>query len=191
MPMSWDRREFLCRSTSFAVASAMGIGMCAVTSMAAEAAQDAIPLRLTNVNTNEAYDVQLFVNGGWNPNALLVCDHLMRDWRQAKSVVCDRKLYASLYVVQRFFAPSERVRIHSGFRTRETNDLLRSKGYSPADNSQHLYARAVDFSIPGAPLRDVAKAVKALGIGGTGLYLKDGFVHMDTRGRSAQWGDAF
>ena len=191
MSMSWDRRQFLLRSVAFAAAGVVGSSFCAVTAMAAEAAQDGIPLRLTNVHTAEAYDVQLFVEGGWNPNALLVCDHLMRDWRQKQSVACDRKLYASLYVIQRFFAPTERMRINSGFRTEATNELLREMGYNPAINSQHLYAKAVDFSIPGVKLREVAKTVKALKIGGTGLYLSDGFVHMDTRGTPAQWGDNF
>lgn len=191
MKISWNRRSFLAGAGSLLAAPMLGGMICAVTAQATQAAEDGVPLRLTNTNTGESYDVQLFVDGGWNPNALLVCDHLMRDWRQAESVACDRKLYASLYVMQRFFAPNERIRINSGFRTRKTNDLLRAKGYNPADNSQHLYARAVDFSIPGAKLRDVATAVRELKIGGTGLYLNDGFVHMDTRGSLAQWGDRF
>lgn len=193
MLQSTDRRGFLKRAGAFTALAATGgvVGMLAAP--AAQAAAATVPLRLSNVHTGESYDVELFVDGGWNANALIVCDHLMRDWRQKKSVNCDRKLYASLYVIQRYFAPNTRIRIHSGFRTQETNRILREQGYNPATNSQHLLAKAVDFSIQGANLRDVARAVKALGLGGTGLYLSDGFVHMDTRGpdKVVQWGDRF
>jgi len=186
------RRRFLRGAGAVAALSLLASGPLAeLVAPAAAAAEAAIPLRLVNVNTNEAYDVELFTGGQWNPNALVVCDYLMRDWRQKASTTCDRKIYASLYVMQRYFAPTERIRIHSGYRTDATNRLLREMGYNPAVNSQHLKAKAVDFSIAGADLRSVAKAVKALQLGGTGLYLDDGFVHLDTRGAAAQWGDSF
>lgn len=186
-----SRRDFLTGAGSLAAATVFGGVLSVLATPAIAAAASSEPLRLTNPHTGEAYDVELFVEGAWNANALIVCDYMLRDWRQKESVQCDRKLYAALYVIQTFFGPKQRVQINSGFRTEKTNQLLREQGYNPAVNSQHLYAKAVDFTIAGASLRDVAKAVRALKLGGTGLYLSDGFVHMDTRGKAAQWGDSF
>lgn len=191
MEIMQTRRSFLTGAGALAASTVFGGVITTLATPALAAAQHSEPLRLTNPHTGEAYDVELFIDGAWNANALIVCDYMLRDWRQKESVQCDRKLYAALYVIQTYFGPKQRVQINSGFRTQKTNELLREQGYSPAVNSQHLYAKAVDFTIAGARLRDVAKAVRALGLGGTGLYLDDGFVHMDTRGRAAQWGDSF
>lgn len=196
MQLDTSRRSFLLGASSFAAAALFSGVVASLATPAIAAAQGSEPLRLANAHTGEAYDVDLFVDGGWNKNALIVCDYMLRDWRQKQSVECDRRLYAALYVLQSYFNPKGRVQINSGFRTTKTNEALREAGYNPAVNSQHLYAKAVDFLIPGADLRGLAKAVKALKLGGTGLYLDDNFVHMDTRGAGAnghlaQWGDRF
>ena len=162
-----------------------------VEAQAQAASSSQIPLRLFNPHTNEKYDVELFVGSDWNANGLLVCDWMMRDWRQNKLVSCDRRLYAALYVLQRKFNLNEPIRVNSGFRSLETNRLLQRRGYNAADNSLHLAAKAVDFTLPGVNNREVAREVHALGLGGTGLYMRQGFVHMDSRGRQTRWGDSF
>lgn len=195
-----SRRNFLSGMGALAIWSGLGGSVPELLSPALAAAEQSVPLRLSNLHTGEAYDVELFINGAWNSNALIVCDYMMRDWRQSEAPTCDRRLYAALYVLQRYFSPNERVRIHSGYRSQKTNLLLREKGYNAAPNSQHLKAKAVDFSMQGADLRGVARATEALKLGGTGLYLSDGFVHMDSRGvqtagagagSGVKWGDSF
>ena len=155
------------------------------------AAAGSVPLRLLNPHTREAYDLDLFIGDQWNMDAVRVCDWLMRDWRQSLAVQCDRKLYAALYVMQRYFAPDGRINLHSGYRTEQTNEYLREVGYGPAVHSQHLKAKAVDFSIPGVSMKNVARAVYSLSIGGTGLYEDQNFVHMDSRGTQVTWADPF
>jgi uncharacterized protein YcbK (DUF882 family) len=160
-------------------------------------AEPMVPLRLFNPHTGETYSVELFSGSQWNKSGLLVCDWMMRDWRQKQVVNCDRKIYAALYVIQRKFTVSSPISINSGFRSNATNQMLRSNSISrnkgratsesPAVNSQHLYARAVDFSIPGVPVPVVSRYVKSLNIGGLGVYST--FTHMDT-GRVRQWGKA-
>lgn len=154
-----------------------------------------VPLRLSNPHTGEIYSVELFSGSQWNKSGLLVCDWMMRDWRQKQVVNCDRKLYAALYVIQRKFNVSAPIAINSGFRSNATNQMLRGKSISrnggratsesPAVNSQHLYAKAVDFTIPGIPVSVVSRYVKSLNIGGLGVYST--FTHMDT-GSVRQWG---
>lgn len=154
-----------------------------------------VPLRLHNPHTEETYAVDLFVGPQWNKSGLLVCDWMMRDWREKATVNCDRKLYAALYVIQRKFGADTPIYVNSGFRTEKTNDMLRAASIArhggrataeaPAVNSQHKLARAVDFSIPGVSVKEVSRYVKSLGIGGVGVY--DTFTHMDTA-RIRYWG---
>lgn len=193
-----NRRSFLAGMAGTAARAALPLGAaaalsvtCSVVAQAQQAAVGGVPLRLLNPHTNESYDVNLFIGSEWNANALIVCDWMMRDWRQNQSVSCDRRLYAALYVIQRHFSDQARIRINSGFRTQQTNQALRTLGYSPAENSLHLRALAVDFNIPGADMKQVARAVAALNLGGTGLYNRQNFVHMDSRGEPTRWGDSF
>lgn len=176
----------------------MGAMACPLSSlMLPESAMAApmVPLRLFNPHTKETYAVELFLGSKWNKSALLVCDWMMRDWRQKEVVNCDRKLYAALYVVQRKFNVTSPISINSGFRSQKTNEMLRANSLkrsngkatteTPAVNSLHLKARAVDFTIPGIPVGEVSRFVKSLNIGGLGVY--PSFTHMDT-GNVRQWG---
>lgn len=181
-----DKRAFLSKFGSLGAVALAGGAVATLCRPALAAAEASVPLRLYNQNTRENFDVELFSGSQWNPNGLIVCDWLMRDWRQNQMVNCDRRLYAALYVLQRYFSQTGRISIHSGFRTEATNTLLREKGYGAAPNSQHLNAKAVDFSIPGVDLKQVARAAWNLKLGGIGLY--ETFVHIDTRDNPYTWG---
>ncbi len=161
------------------------------------AAEDFVPLRLRNPHTDEHYEIQLFEGNSWNPNALLACNWMLRDWRQSKGkqvVSCDRKLFAALYVLQRKYAPNGYINVHSGYRSAQTNAMLRAQSIrrrggvyegTPAVNSEHIEAKAVDFSIPNVTPLEACRYVQSLKLGGVGRY--DTFTHMDT-GRIRHWG---
>ena len=68
--------------------------------------------------------------------------------------------------------------VTSGYRTRATNEWLRSQGIGAARDSFHLRGRAVDIKLSGVPLARVAAFGSVLGLGGVGLY--GAFVHLDT-----------
>lgn len=158
-------------------------------------AEEIVPLRIYNPHTGDKYEVQLFEGDRWNAMGILACDWMMRDWREKETVECDRKLYAALYVIQKKFGITDPIMIHSGFRSQKTNAMLRNRSIArrngqvtwetPAVGSQHILAKAVDFSLPGVPPREVARYVESLNLGGTGNYST--FTHMDT-GRVRHWG---
>jgi uncharacterized protein YcbK (DUF882 family) len=75
---------------------------------------------------------------------------------------------------------SDTVQVVSGFRHPKYNLILRKKGHQVARDSQHTKGNACDFFIPGIPTRVLHAWAKAQKIGGVGLYLDSGFVHMDT-----------
>jgi uncharacterized protein YcbK (DUF882 family) len=162
-----------------------------------------VPLRLANPHTGEKYEVELFAGQDWNASALLVCNWMLRDWREKRTVKCDPGLFAALYVVQRNFNADGFINVNSGYRSPETNAYLRAQSIarnggrataeSPAVNSQHIQAKAVDYTIPGVKPIEVTMFVKEklqqrTVIGGVGSY--SNFTHMDT-GSVRQWGRGF
>lgn len=164
-------------------------------------AAPSIPLRLRNPHTDERYEIQLFSGGDWNKSAIIVCDWMMRDWRQQKGQQikpCDPGLYAALYIIQRTFNSDGYLNINSGYRSEATNSMLRGRSIkrngrataeAPAVNSQHIRAKAVDFSFPGVPALETSKFVLGLQaktiIGGVGNYPT--FTHLDTASKR-KWG---
>lgn len=82
------------------------------------------------------------------------------------------------------------IRIHSGYRTPEYNAMLRRRTEGVARNSLHMYGQAIDFSVPGIPIRQVCQvamlARNRMGYGGIGYYPGAGFIHLDS-GRHRTW----
>jgi uncharacterized protein YcbK (DUF882 family) len=74
----------------------------------------------------------------------------------------------------------------SGFRHPKYNLILRKKGHQVARDSQHTHGNAIDFFIPRVATLTLHAWAKAQAIGGVGLYLDSGFVHMDT-GKVRYW----
>jgi uncharacterized protein YcbK (DUF882 family) len=110
-----------------------------------------------------------------------------RDWREKKSIAMDPSVVLALTNIcgdQRFEKRPEVVYIHSGYRTRKTNDMLRSQSNGVAKKSLHVLGKAIDFSIPGFSPSLIASIAREVLDGGVGHY--DGFVHIDT-GPKREW----
>jgi uncharacterized protein YcbK (DUF882 family) len=69
--------------------------------------------------------------------------------------------------------------ILSAYRTPETNAMLARKGFKPAENSLHLYGRALDVHF-GDKLAEAMRTARAMQRGGVGWYPDSGFMHIDT-----------
>jgi uncharacterized protein YcbK (DUF882 family) len=74
---------------------------------------------------------------------------------------------------------AERTTILSAYRTRETNDLLARTIFGVAENSQHIYARALDITLD-ARLAEAMQAARAMQRGGVGWYPRSNFIHIDS-----------
>ena len=66
----------------------------------------------------------------------------------------------------------------SAYRTAETNASLARTTFGVAENSQHLYGRALDIHL-GSRLTDAMTAARAMRRGGVGWYPHSGFLHID------------
>jgi uncharacterized protein YcbK (DUF882 family) len=67
----------------------------------------------------------------------------------------------------------------SAFRSLETNAMLARTTFGVAENSQHIYGRALDVRFA-ARLPDAVAVARAMRRGGVGWYPHSGFIHLDT-----------
>lgn len=144
-------------------------------------------LLLRHVQTGEVLSSRFERWGRLNPDEARRLEWFMRDWREGRSMPVDPDLLRFLARL-RHAAVLEghegEILLHSGFRTRKTNEMLRRAGKGAAANSLHLRSKAADISLPGLRPSRLARAARRTGLGGVGLY--SGFVHVDT-GHPRHW----
>ena len=75
----------------------------------------------------------------------------------------------------------------SGYRSPETNAMLRSQSSGVASNSLHMRGQAADLRIDGRSVNQIARAAASCQAGGVGRYSGSNFVHMDC-GSVRTWG---
>ncbi len=90
----------------------------------------------------------------------------------------DPRLLNTLVAAARHFKV-RRVHIVSGFRSPKYNLMLRKKGREVARDSQHTRGHAVDFRLPGVPIAKLHAWARSRRLGGVGLYVASGFIHID------------
>jgi uncharacterized protein YcbK (DUF882 family) len=73
----------------------------------------------------------------------------------------------------------------SAFRTRETNERLKATNFGVAEQSMHLFGRAIDVTFD-ARLSGAMQAALAMKRGGVGWYPRSYFIHLDS-GPTRSW----
>ena len=106
-------------------------------------------------------------------------NQFLRDHFTNESTQMDKKLIEVVVAAAKQFK-AETVLVVSGFRHPKYNLMLRKKGHQVARDSQHTHGNAVDFMIAKVPVKKLHEWAKAQKLGGVGIYLSSGFVHMDT-----------
>ena len=148
----------------------------------ATAEGDTRTLSFHHLHTGEDITITYKRNGRYDDAALKKIDWFMRDWRREKSVRMDPHLIDLLWETYREVGGSEPIQVVCGYRSPETNSMLRARSSGVAQFSQHTSGQAMDFYIPGVPLEKVRIVGLRLQRGGVGFYPTSGspFVHLDT-----------
>jgi uncharacterized protein YcbK (DUF882 family) len=143
---------------------------------------DTRTLSFHHVHTEETITVTFKRNGRYDEAALKKLDWFMRDWRREESTHMDPHLFDLLWEAYREVGATDPIDVICGFRSSETNSMLRARSTGVAQFSQHINGQAIDFYIPGVPLENVRAVGLRLQRGGVGFYPTSGspFVHMDT-----------
>lgn len=139
-------------------------------------------------NTEETLRVIYWTPGeGYIEESIQQISHLLRDRRNGEYKRVDTKLLDTLYSLTLQLEPREPVHLLSGYRSPETNAMLRQRSRRVARNSLHIHAKAVDIRMPDRDFRDLHRAAVALQAGGVGRYGSSQFIHIDT-GPVRYWG---
>jgi len=148
----------------------------------ASAEGDTRTLSFHHLHTGEDITVTFKRNGRYDETALKKLDWFMRDWRKEQQTHMDPHLFDLLWEAYREVGASQPIDVVCGYRSPETNSMLRARSSGVAQFSQHVNGQAMDFFIPGVQLEKIREVGLHLQRGGVGFYPTSGspFVHMDT-----------
>ena len=186
-----DRRGFLAYGAVAAAAAFSPLRAYGATTPAASARKTA-PVRTLSffhTHTGERLKATYCCDGKYEPDALKAINVLLRDFRVNKVKEIDPKLLDLLHELTGTLETDRPIHIISGYRSPETNQMLRERGGSHtgvASQSLHMVGKAIDLRLPGVKLDDLRAAARSLKLGGVGYYPSSNFVHVDT-GRVRYW----
>ncbi|HXX08053.1 MAG TPA: DUF882 domain-containing protein [Pseudolabrys sp.] len=143
---------------------------------------DTRTLSFHHTHTGEDITITFKRNGRYDDGALKKLDWFMRDWRREQQTRMDPHLFDLLWEAYRDVGGAEPIQVICGYRSPQTNSMLRARSGGVAQFSQHINGQAMDFFIPGVPLEKIREVGLRLQRGGVGFYPTSGspFVHMDT-----------
>jgi uncharacterized protein YcbK (DUF882 family) len=141
-----------------------------------------------HIHTKETLTIQYKKDGRFLPDALEKINHIMRDWRQNKTIAIDPNTVDIIWEMHRELGSQEPVNIICGYRSPATNEMLRRTRGGQASQSQHMTGKAIDIAFPDVPVKRLRYSAMIRERGGVGYYPTSGipFVHVDT-GRVRHW----
>ena len=173
------------RRRRWMVVAAIALGSCLTS---ATAFAETRSLKLHHLHTQEKAEIVYKRNGRYDAAGLKKINNLLRDWRRNEPIRMDPRLLDLVWQAYRQSGSNAYIQIVSGYRAPATNAMLRGRSKGVAKNSQHMLGKAMDFYIPGVPLKKLRDIGLRLQGGGVGYYPTSGspFVHMDV-GNVRHW----
>jgi len=135
-------------------------------------------LHLVNPHTGEAFNGLYRDDHGPLATAMADLSVFLRDFHSGATIGIDVAVIDFLAAVMDA-VDAQRATILSAYRTPETNAILARTTFGVAENSQHLYGRALDIHL-GSRLAEAMFAARAMQRGGVGWYPHSEFLHIDT-----------
>jgi uncharacterized protein YcbK (DUF882 family) len=146
----------------------------------AEAALRERSVYLHHRHTGESLKTVYYADGRYLTEALRSASSHLRDWRDNTQLPVDPKLLDLLWSLRARLGTTAPVQVFCGYRSPETNAMLRRTHHGAARHSLHMRAMAVDLQVEAIPLGRIRRAAVELAAGGVGYYPRSGFVHVDT-----------
>ena len=144
-------------------------------------------IRMYSGRTGERLDMIYWVDGKYIKDAVKEVNNFMRDWRTNDVKKIDLRTIDIMAAAHNLLDSSEPYMLISGYRSPETNAMLRRRSSGVAKNSRHLRGEAADLRLNSRSVHQMAKAAAACRAGGVGRYSGSNFVHMDC-GPVRSWG---
>ena len=137
-----------------------------------------VRLKLSNPHTGETFDGLYRDDKGPIPSAMADLAVLLRDFHSGEIIAMDVAVLDFLASVMTTVGATD-AQILSAYRSRATNEMLARTTFGVAENSQHIYGRALDVRI-GGKLAEAMQTARAMRCGGVGWYPNSGFIHVDS-----------
>ncbi|MDF1855786.1 DUF882 domain-containing protein [Pseudooceanicola sp.] len=144
-------------------------------------------IKMYSVRTGEKIDMIYWVEGKYIAEALNEVTYFMRDWRTNTTKTIDTRTIDIMAASHNLMDVTEPYMLISGYRSPETNAMLRRRSSGVAKNSRHLRGEAADLRLQSRSVPQIAHAAAACHAGGVGRYSRSDFVHMDC-GPVRSWG---
>ena len=144
-------------------------------------------IKLINSNTKQKISFKFQKEHKLTTSEIWALNDLLKDWRTGEIKKIDFIVLRDFLKVCAVCSQKNEVltvNVHSGYRSKETNENLRRNSYKVAKNSLHILGKAIDFSIDGISSKRLAKIVRTHSHGGVGSYKN--FVHLDS-GPKRSW----
>ena len=135
-------------------------------------------LKLSNAHTGETFDGPYRDGNGPIPSAMADLAVFLRDFHSGEIIAMDVGVLDFLGAVMGAVGENE-AQILSAYRTRATNETLARTNFGVAENSQHIFGRALDVHF-GTKLAEAMQTARAMQRGGVGWYPYSGFIHIDS-----------
>ena len=144
-------------------------------------------LRMYSGRTGESIDMIYWIDGKYIGDALQEINYFMRDWRQDEATRMDTRAIDVMAAAHNLLDVNEPYMLLSGYRTPQTNAMLRARSGGVARKSLHMKGQAADLRLNARSVSQMARAAAACKGGGVGRYSRSNFVHMDC-GPVRTWG---
>ena len=144
-------------------------------------------LRMYSGRTGERLDAIYWIEGRYVPEVLAEINFFMRDWRDNRQTRIDTRTIDIMSASHRLLQVNEPYALLSGYRSPQTNAMLRARSNNVARESLHMKGEAADLRLRSRSVRQMSQAAAALNAGGVGSYSRSDFVHMDC-GPVRSWG---
>jgi uncharacterized protein YcbK (DUF882 family) len=136
-------------------------------------------IRMYSGRTGESIDTIYWIEGSYIKDALKEINYFMRDWRTDGTKSMDARTVDIMAASLALMDTTEPYMLLSGYRSPQTNAMLRSRSRGVAKNSLHIKGQAADLRLNSRSIGQMAKAAAACASGGVGKYRGSNFVHMD------------
>ena len=144
-------------------------------------------LRMYSGRTGERIDMIYWVDGDYIRDAVKEVNFFMRDWRTNDVKKIDLRTVDIMAAAHNLMDAREPYMLLSGYRSPQTNAMLRARSSGVAKKSLHMEGKAADLRLQSRSVRQMAQAAAACRGGGVGKYSRSNFVHMDC-GPVRTWG---
>ncbi len=144
-------------------------------------------IRMYSGRTGERIDMIYWVDGKYIKDAVKEINHFMRDWRTDQVKDMDLRTIDIMAASHNLLDVNEPYMLLSGYRSPQTNAMLRSRSRRVAKNSLHMKGQAADLRLSSRSVSQMARAAMSCRAGGVGKYSRSNFVHMDC-GEVRSWG---